>query len=195
MDDLNACWRTSMSEKRLKLEEVATDAVQRSGLHNLSFRTLADEVGVKSSSVHYYFPEKSHLAGALIEKYTLALEDRLNAINRRKLTPSKKLEAFVKIFEDVLKQEKFCLCGMMAAEIATLNEDNRALLNNYFRKTEDWLCTVFEENSERRIADIKPRQLARIVLSGLEGAILIDRVDGSRDKLRAQRELVNSLFV
>ena len=184
-----------MSEKRLKLEEVATDAVQRSGLHNLSFRTLADEVGVKSSSVHYYFPEKSHLARALIEKYTLALNDKLKAIDRRKLKPRKKLEAFVKIFEDVVKQNKFCLCGMMAAEVATLDEDNRALLNNYFLQAEDWLCTVFEESSEHIFADIKPRQLARIVLSGLEGAILIDRVDGSRDKLRAQRELISKLLV
>lgn len=184
-----------MSEKRLKLEEVATDAVQRSGLHNLSFRTLADEVGVKSSSVHYYFPEKSHLARALIEKYTATLSDQLAAIDQRKPGPRKKLEAFVKIFEDVIKQEKFCLCGMMAAEVATLNEENRILLNNYFQQAEDWLYAVFEENQERVTINIKPRQLARIVMSGLEGAILIDRVEGSRNRLRAQRELISKLVV
>jgi len=55
-------------DKRQKLEEVAITAVQHGGLKSLSFRTLADEVGIKSSSVHYHFPEKSHLAKALIER-------------------------------------------------------------------------------------------------------------------------------
>ncbi|MGI9284315.1 MAG: hypothetical protein ACR2P1_02915 [Pseudomonadales bacterium] len=95
----------------------------------------------------------------------------------------------------MVKQNKFSLCGMMAAEVATLDEDNRALLNNYFLQAKDWLCTVFEESSEHVIANIKPRQLARIALSGLEGAILIDRVDGSRHKLRAQRELISKLII
>lgn len=183
-----------MSEKRLKLEEVATNAVQRSGLHNLSFRTLADEVGVKSSSVHYYFPEKSHLARALIEKYTVEFNDKLIAIDNKKLKPAKKLDAFIKIFEHVIKQDKFCLCGMMAAEVATLDDTNRQLLSDYFRQAENWLTTIFDETSENTTSSIKPRELARIVISGLEGAILLDRVDGERNHLRAQRKFLCNLM-
>jgi len=56
-----------MTDKRTEIETAATEAVQRSGLNNVSFRTLADSVGVKSSSVHYYFAEKSDLANAIIE--------------------------------------------------------------------------------------------------------------------------------
>lgn len=183
-----------MSEKRSKLEKVATDAVQRAGLHNISFRTLAEEVGVKSSSVHYYFPEKSHLASALIERYTEAFSEKLGAIDKRTLEPRKKLDAFIKIFEDVVKAEKLCLCGMMAAEVSTLDEHNRELLSTYFKQAEDWLSAVFEDHTEQLTSDIKPRQLARVVMSGLEGAILIDRVDNGRDRLRAQRELIRSLI-
>lgn len=184
-----------MSKKRSIMEEVATDAVQRAGLHSLSFRTLADEVGVKSSSVHYYFPEKSSLARVLIENYTEAFSEKLADIDRRKLMPRKKLEAFVKLFEEMIKEEKFCLCGMMAAEVATLNEDNRKLLSEYFRNVEDWLCATFEENAAEVKSEIKPRLLARIVMSGLEGAILIDRVDRSHSRLLAQRQLISSLVV
>ncbi len=183
-----------MSQKRIQLEDVATDSVQRSGLHNLSFRTLADDVGVKSSSVHYYFPEKSHLAGALIEKYTLALTEKLAAIDSSKSGPVKKLEAFVKIFDDVIKAQKFCLCGMLAAEVATLNEENRRLLSGYFHLAENWLYQIFHEHADSLSLGLKPRTLARIVMSGLEGAILLDRVDGNRDRLRGQREFIRSLF-
>lgn len=183
-----------MSGKRSELESVAKDAVQRSGLHDLSFRTLADKVGVKSASVHYYFPEKSDLARTLIETYTADFSEKLAAIDRRKLSLLKKLEAFIRIFEEVLKDDKFCLCGMMAAEVATLNDENRALLSKYFQQAERWLCTAFEQDGGQPVAGMKPQVLARILMSGLEGAILIDRVDGGLHRLRAQRELVRSLL-
>ena len=46
-----------MSSKREELAQVATELVQLGGMGALSFRLLADRVGVKSSSVHCYFPE------------------------------------------------------------------------------------------------------------------------------------------
>ena len=83
-----------MSDKRDELESVAIEEVQRAGLNTLSFRTLADRVGIKSSSVHYYFPEKGNLASAIIERYHEAFGAKLAAIDRRRLGPRRKLEAF-----------------------------------------------------------------------------------------------------
>jgi len=150
-----------MTDKRSKLEQIATDFVQKSGLHNLSFRTLASEVGVKSSSVHYHFPEKSHLATALIQNYSNEFIAQLEKIDGRNLTLKKKLDAFVKIFEDVLKAEKFCLCGMLAAEVATLNEENRLLLNQYFQQVESWLTSLLQNGSKEILSDIEPTKLAK----------------------------------
>ena len=59
----------AMSDKKTQLESAATNSIQRTGLKDLSFRRLADEVGIKSASVHYYFPGKADLANSLIEKY------------------------------------------------------------------------------------------------------------------------------
>ena len=176
------------------LEQAALDAVQKSGFHSLSFRTLASEVGVKSSSVHYYFPEKSHLASALIEKYSENLREKLADIDSRHRKPTAKLDAFVAIFEDVIKAKKFCLCGMMAAELATLDDRSRLLLSHYFRTAEDWLCAVFEQNASQINSGMTPRVLAQVILSGLEGAILLDRVDAGQQRLDAQREMIRNLL-
>ena len=180
-----------MSKKREELETAATAAVQESGIQNLSFRTLADEVGVKSSSVHYYFPEKNDLIEVLIKRYHDAFLDQLKSIDQRRLTPRGKLDAFLKIFEGVLADDKFCLCGMMAAEIKSLNETHKALLRVYFKDLEDWLIHVIKQSEEPQ--DLRPRTLARVILSGLEGAILIDRVEGQQDRIKAQRELIRHL--
>ena len=62
-----------MPDRRDEITALATQAVQRSGLHSVSFRQLADEIGIKSSSVHYHFPTKPDLAEALIKDYTLSV--------------------------------------------------------------------------------------------------------------------------
>ena len=183
-----------MSDKRNELEQRAATTVQQIGLSNLSFRTLADDAGIKSSSVHYYFPEKTHLANAIINNYSLQFSQKLDDINKKNSTPLKKIESFIKIFEDVVNDDKLCLCGMMAAETANLHEDSRKLLTHYFTQSEDWLADVFKTAEQQLVLDIKPRQLARVVMSGLEGAILIDRVEGKTNRLRAQRELIRKLF-
>ena len=183
-----------MSDKRTQLKQAATEAVQRSGLQNLSFRTLADQVGVKSSSVHYYFPEKSDLAANLIESYTESFVEILGDIDKKHQSLSDKIDAFVKIFEDVVKAKKFCLCGMMAAEVATLNDANRKLISNYFKILENWLAVQFENNKNQIDSNYTPETLAQIVLSGLEGAILLDRVDDDQDRLKAQHKLIKVLI-
>jgi len=182
-----------MSGRRTELEISAIDTVQRVGMQNLSFRTLADQVGVRSSSVHYYFPEKSDLASAMIQRYIGEFNEQLTRIDQRNATLRKKLEAFLGIFEKVIKADKFCLCGMMAAEVLVLNDDNRALLAEYFQQAEDWLKTVFKEHKKQLSSPLKPKALAKLLMSGLEGAILLDRVDGGSSRLSAQREFIRSI--
>ncbi|MEO0972841.1 MAG: TetR family transcriptional regulator, partial [Pseudomonadota bacterium] len=59
-----------MLDKREQIEEVATKAIKKDGIRSVSFRTLADEVDVKSASVHYHFPKKSDLAHAVVARYS-----------------------------------------------------------------------------------------------------------------------------
>ena len=51
------------------LLNAAERRVRRSGYNAVSFRDLADDVGIKSASVHYHFPQKADLGVALVERY------------------------------------------------------------------------------------------------------------------------------
>lgn len=183
-----------MSEKRTKLQALAADAVQRAGMHNLSFRTLADQAGIKSSSVHYYFPEKADLTSALIEEHTSVFKQLLSNISQTHPTVIEQLDAFVDIFEAIIAENKFCLCGMLAAEVATLTNANQQLLKAYFDLAENWLSDVFSSQTSKKTTGLTPRQSAQIIISGLEGALLIDRVDGGSERLNAQRHLIHHLI-
>lgn len=177
-----------MADNRERLEQAALAAVQRGGIKGLSFRTLADDVGIKSSSVHYHFPEKSDLARALIERYSREFFSLLAEIESKRWGLPRKLKAFVGIFEDVAGNDKLCLCGMMAAEFEQLDKANRELLGLYFENTEKWLADLLEAHEAELEPTISPQMLAKSLLSGLEGALLVDRVIGNNQRIRAQKE-------
>jgi len=178
-----------MTDKRDRLEAAALDAVQRNGLKGLSFRTLADEIGIKSSSVHYYFPEKSDLARTLIERYSQEFSSQLEAIDKQRWGLRRKIKAFIEIFETVARNEKLCLCGMMAAELEQLDDNNRRLLSEYFLDTERWLISLFEQHRDELQSQIASQVLARGLLSALEGGLLLDRAVGDDKRIKALKEL------
>jgi TetR/AcrR family transcriptional repressor of nem operon len=182
-----------MTDKRDHLQQLAQVHVQRGGLKGLSFRTLADEAGIKSSSVHYYFPEKADLAAALIERYAEALMAELEQISgRQNWSLRRKLTAFAGIFEAVAKDDAVCLCGMLAAENDNLSDSNRKQLSGVFREMEKWLTEVFNSHSAELASPVPVLQLARSVIAGLEGALLIDRVAGNRQCFAAQKAVMLS---
>lgn len=182
-----------MADKREQIEKAATDAIKRDGLRSISFRTLADEVGVKSSSVHYHFPTKSDLAQQVVSKYTDGFLEELAAIGRREATLIGKIDALIALFEGVIDAQDLCLCGMMSAELTTLDGGTRGALKRFFRESEAWLEAAFVEHGEEVDSELSARQLATLFIAGLEGASLVDRVHESRERLAAFRALARDL--
>jgi TetR/AcrR family transcriptional regulator, transcriptional repressor for nem operon len=183
-----------MTDKRSELEALALAKVQHSGLRDLSFRTLADEVGVKSSSVHYYFPEKGDLTAALISTYSSSFMQRLQQVSDSRGALRSKLMAFVDLFEEAAVNDRLCLCGMLAAELSALDDECRSLLQLFFKNSEAWLVAVLKAHKAEVASTLPPVKLAAVMMSGLEGALLLDRAHGAGMHLQAQRQLVLSFI-
>ena len=183
-----------MSNKRIQIIDAATKAAKQNGLKSLSFRQLADEVGVKSSSVHYHFPTKLDLAESMVRNHTQYFETLLSDIAQREQTLQGKLNALIQIFEEVRKSNDMCLCGMMAAEINTLNPNTRTALKEFFDMTEHWLIHVIEQHRDDIQTPISLQALGHVMLSGLEGAILLDRIDETNKRLEAFKHLIQAIM-
>ena len=175
------------NDNRGRLLQIAEESVQRTGLKSLSFRTLADEVGIKSSSVHYHFPEKSDLARTLIENYQDKLFVELNFIAASDAPLKSRFLAFVDVFSGAAEDNRICLLCMMASEFAALNGQNQALLASVFRNLENWLVQLFDSQSSQLNTELTSQQVARLAISGIEGALLVDRVMHSTERLEAQK--------
>ena len=81
---------------------------------------------------------------------------------------------------------------MLSAEVENLDGGTRGALGTFFTISETWLEDVVAEADDRR-SPLEPGQLARLIMAGLEGAALIDRVEHRTDHLDAWRAFVASL--
>jgi TetR/AcrR family transcriptional repressor of nem operon len=58
-----------MQDAKTAIMDAAERRIQLGGFGGFSFREIAADVGIKSSSVHYHFPTKENLAAAVVRRW------------------------------------------------------------------------------------------------------------------------------
>jgi TetR/AcrR family transcriptional regulator, transcriptional repressor for nem operon len=165
--------QTSTAETILAAAEQMTQAV---GYNGLSFRDLANAVGIKSASVHYHFPTKGHLGAAVARRYTDRLIDHLSKVDSLDDDPAIALAAYVKVFRTTLEQDgRMCLCGMLAAETDSVPEEVRAEVRRFVDLNVRWISKTIERAAGT--SSFEPEH-ARALFAALEGAMLVARGTG-----------------
>jgi TetR/AcrR family transcriptional regulator, transcriptional repressor for nem operon len=93
---------------------------------------------------------------------------------------AQELDAYVELYAGVLRDERMCLCGMLAAEYPTLPVPMQQAIVRFFSENEVWLTDVLELGRERATLrfDGSTREVARTIISTLEGAMLVARPFG-----------------
>ena len=83
-----------------------------------------------------------------------------------------------------------CLCGILAAEYQTLPDAMREAITRFFENNENWLTDVLAcgQNDGSLSIDGPPRDTAQMIVSGLEGAMLVARTQGGLTQFRASSE-------
>jgi|ERR1700722_1534115 len=163
-----------MSDRKEEILKIAQDLAQVNGLNGFSYIDISMIIGIKTSSIHYYFKTKDDLAIAIIKRYHENFKEQLDGINSKSVDPEEKLVKFSEIFKDLAStKEKFCLCGMMAAELAALSVEARKELSSYFHSVKTWLLGIFST-----LGSDNPEAEAEAYLALLEGGLLLARVEG-----------------
>jgi TetR/AcrR family transcriptional repressor of nem operon len=179
-----------------RILDSAERLVQSRGFNGFSYADVAAELGVTKASLHYHFPGKAELGEALIGRYAARFADALEEIDARGGDAPAKLAAYARIYGDVLRDKRMCLCGMLAADYDTLPEPMRDAVLRFFDANGAWLTNVFEHGqAEGSIhLDGTPGDAAQALVGGLEGALLIARPYGEVARFEAAAgQLLTSL--
>lgn len=160
-----------------KILDVAERYTQINGFNAFSYKDLQNEVGVKTSSIHYYFPTKQHLALSMTERYSESFADILETITQKNEHGLKRLQALGELYTNTVRQGKFCMCGMLASDMLSLSEVVNSKLCEFFQLIENWIAAAIElAKQQKHIKNsVNSESAASHFLAALEGGMLLAR--------------------
>ena len=166
--------------------DVAEVLVQRRGFNGFSYADVAAELHVTKASIHYHFAGKADLGEALITRYGDRFGAALADVDERLDDERDKLAAYAELYAGVLADDRMCLCGMLAAEYETLPEAMQRAVERFFADNQRWLEPVLSSGRRRGTLafDGSAADAAQLIVSGLEGAMLVARPFGGVERFR-----------
>ena len=136
---------TDTNDTAARILDIGERLVQVRGFNGFSYADVAAELDMTKAALHYHFPGKGELGRALIERYTERFLAALADIDERIPEAPAKLDAYAGLYADVLRGQRMCLCGMLAAEYQTLPDPMRAAVIAFIDANEAWVEKVLAE--------------------------------------------------
>lgn len=155
-----------MPDTHTQILDLAESAMRSRGYHAVSFRDLADALGIKSASIHYHFRHKEDLGLALVDRYATRFADFLGPTENQSWPDA--VSHFAAGYQTALQSSDLqCLCGLLAAETIGLPEPVATRVSRFFEDNLAWLCATMPDS----ITD--KRDQALIIQSTLQGAVTL----------------------
>lgn len=155
------------------------------GCNGFSYRDLAEHVGVKTSSIHYYFPCKDDLLLEAVQAYSARALATIRGIDPA-LPARQRLDRYFETLESHACSEQLCLGGMLAAEVMSLPEKVRLALQGFFHAHEAWLTAVLREGQADGSLRVEgePETAARGLFAAVQGLMITARLFQTPPRLK-----------
>jgi len=171
-----------MSNIKTAILDAAERRMQAGGFGGFSFREIAVDVGIKSSSVHYHFPTKEDLAAAVVRRWA---QHTFEVIDQAMRTDSDPVRVWTNTFRGTaFSNSRMCPCAALGATSQNLPEQVAAEVRIFFNGCREKLVAQ----------GLTPNKAAE-VLSTLVGALLVantfgdpTQYDQATDDLLHERE-------
>jgi TetR/AcrR family transcriptional repressor of nem operon len=152
--------RDSASDVKTAIMDAAERRMQLGGFGGFSFREIATDVGIKSSSVHYHFPTKEDLAAAVIRRWA---EETSKFIDEELEKDPDPVRVWTNAFRGTaLSEGRMCPCTVLGAASQDLPPEVAREVKGFFKMCLDKL--VAEGLSPSNAAE---------VLSTITGALVV----------------------
>ncbi len=168
-----------MSDVKAAIMNAAEQRMQAGGFGGFSFREIASDVGIKSSSVHYHFPTKEDLAAAVIRRWS---ERTSNNIDKAFAEDPDPIRVWTKTFRGTaVSKRHMCPCTVLGASARDLPEQVAEEVKAFFKMCQNKL-----------VAQGLPPDRATEFLSSLIGALVV--ANALRDPSQYDRATENAVL-
>mgnify|MGYP000072066575 CR=1 FL=1 len=190
---------TDHKDTRERLIDAARRLALRKGFDRTSISELIAEAGVQRGSLYHYFPGKDDLGLAVLERDRVGFMTLLDSTLSRPGSPANVLKGFFNAALKMHRETGFvggCLWGNTALEMSDTNPAYAKLVGEVFQA---WLSKVEaviargQDEGEFR-TDVAPGDLARLVVAGIEGGIMMSRLTKSPRPLKTCLDSLHALL-
>jgi TetR/AcrR family transcriptional repressor of nem operon len=154
-----------MQDAKTAIMDAAERRIQVGGFGGFSFREIAADVGIKSSSVHYHFPTKENLAAAVVRRWGERAFEHFDERLRSDPDPTRVLAAMFR--GTVFSTGAMCPCTVLAAAAQDLPPEVANEVKTFFRGLGDKL--VAAGLSRAKVDEVLSRLTGAIVLANALG--------------------------
>lgn len=154
-------------ETKEKILNEAIDFITTKGTNAFSYKDISNKIGIKTSSIHYYFATKNDLIIAVLE-YVI----QKNKENRMQSNYADLKSAMIGYINEhiiIKRQNKVSIIAALAADINTLTPNVKEILNKYIEEEIDYLTNILTDGKKEKIFTFKaiPRIQALLILTNL----------------------------
>lgn len=163
-----------MASTRERILISAQALAQVRGYNGFSYADISAELAITKPSIHHHFASKAELAVALVAQYRKRFELARRPWEDPSLSPREQLTGYAGLYAEVFSDGgRMCLCGVFAADAASLPEPARAATAAFFLDQQRWVTDAFRAAG---LATDRAGRAASAYLAALEGALLLARV-------------------
>ncbi len=186
-----------MVSTKIKILDVAEALIRQYGLNGMSYKHISDAVGVQKASIHHHYPKKENLVEALLNRCDILYGNNYRSIVDNSTTAPMKLKDLAGIFKDGLEKQQLCLVGTFSADLNSLHDNSRKILENTIRNTVIIFSKAFRQGMEDGSLkfDGEAVEVAYVYYSFLLGAQISARAYGGSGSFTRATELIISSWI
>ena len=169
-----------MSTSKDKIIESAQDLFHSYGYHNTSIDDILKSTGVTKSNFYYHFKSKEELGLLILERRIKEYEIRYlsDTLGNTSISPERRLKNYYKnvtSFHKDLNCQRGCPFGNLALEMSDTNENFRQRLSDFFNHWQKIIEGCIKEGIKKKEfrGDLSAKSISQLILSHLEGAVLM----------------------
>ena len=172
-----------------RILDEATKLAHERGFRATSLTDLLTAAGIKKGALYYHFPGKDDLGLAVLEqaqaRFLATLDEVLTAP-----TPAESLQRFLEFVLERHRSLRFvggCLFGNTALEMSDANSRFADSVRRVFREWTSRLAAVIlaGQKAGQFRADLPAEGLAQVIVSTVEGGIMLSRLQKEEGPLKA----------
>jgi len=151
--------------------------VQTVGYNGFSYADIAQELGIRKATIHYYFRTKASLCTALLRRYRRRFREKVGNGTELVASPRARLDLYISFYQQALEDGRLCPCGVLTGELVSLEPEIRDQIRGFFEEQIAWVEAQLIQARQHGelLCGHNAHQLAASIFGMIEGGMLLAR--------------------